>query len=125
MYVSIIALHGPGAEQEVNVAPGVFEMGRARDCDLQVDSPLVSRHHCLLLHEDREVRVRDTSRHGTWVNDHRVLDEVPLHDGDVLRLAATEFEVRVLGGDPAPDLFSRACRTLWQALQPRPKADAW
>lgn len=123
MHVTLVTVHLTGQDREVSVEPGIFELGRSRECDLRIDSPLVSRHHCELTHGDHEVWVRDTSRHGTWVNDHRVVDPCQLHDGDQLRLAATVFEVRIIGEVPAPDLVSRVYRALSQIVQPSHKAD--
>jgi hypothetical protein len=46
----------------------------------------ISREHCTILVEDGEVRVRDHSRHGTWLNGARVAGEAVLAAGDRLRL---------------------------------------
>lgn len=46
----------------------------------------VSRSHCSLEARDGRVIVRDTSRHGTWVNGARVAGEAVVTAGDRLRL---------------------------------------
>lgn len=44
-------------------------IGRARDCDLHVESRLVSGHHCYLLRDDDgNVWVHDTSTNSTYIN---------------------------------------------------------
>jgi hypothetical protein len=48
--------------------------------------PGVSRSHCTLLARQGAVIVRDTSRHGTWVNGGRVEGEAVLAAGDRLRV---------------------------------------
>jgi len=46
----------------------------------------ISREHCTILADGGVVRVRDHSRHGTWLNGARVSGEAPLAAGDRLRL---------------------------------------
>jgi len=70
-------------------------IGRASDCHLRVADPRVSRHHCELLIEDNQVRIRDLgSRNGTFVNGEPVCGERTLGDGDVVYVATSLFEVQ-------------------------------
>ncbi len=82
---------------EISIARPEFVIGRAEDCQLQIASRLVSRHHCELIVDEREhlVRVRDLgSQNGTYVNDAPV-EECELKDGDKLRVACIPFEIHI------------------------------
>ena len=83
---------------EISVAHPEFVIGRSQDCDLQIASQLVSRHHCELIVDERDhaVRVRDLgSQNGTFVNQALVPEECELKDGDRLMVAWVPFEVHI------------------------------
>ena len=62
-------ISGPFRGQAFQIAPGKFIIGREQDCQLLLDSNLVSRHHCVLLMDDYTLRIRDlASKNGTFVN---------------------------------------------------------
>jgi pSer/pThr/pTyr-binding forkhead associated (FHA) protein len=87
-----------GCRRTVTVHSPEFVIGRDSDCDLQLKSPLVSRHHCALTVQDGEVYVRDLqSRNGTGLNNQIVIDQRRLHDGDQLWVAATPIEIWIRG----------------------------
>ncbi len=87
--------------------PLVGFIGRASDCEIHLpDDPeflLVSRRHCLLDIQPPEIRVSDFgSLNGTFVNGVRINAtrkycniEIPLRDGDNLRVGSTVFRVGV------------------------------
>jgi predicted component of type VI protein secretion system len=51
----------------------VVVVGRHPHCDARLDSPRVSRRHCVLTRAGSEVLVRDLgSTNGTWINGRRV-----------------------------------------------------
>jgi pSer/pThr/pTyr-binding forkhead associated (FHA) protein len=82
---------------DFSVARPEFVIGRAQDCHLQVPSRFVSRHHCELIVDecDQRVRVRDLgSQNGTFVNEALVA-ECELKNGDRLRVACIPFEVHI------------------------------
>ncbi len=82
---------------EFSLARPEFVIGRAQDCQLQLPSRFVSRHHCELIVDDRDhrVRVRDLgSQNGTYVNEAPV-DECELKNGDRLRVGCIPFEVHI------------------------------
>jgi len=69
-------------------------IGRGDDCDLVLESPLISRHHCALTIQDGRVFARDLgSTNGTGLNNRTLVGEEQLRDGDVLWVAATGIEV--------------------------------
>jgi pSer/pThr/pTyr-binding forkhead associated (FHA) protein len=73
-----------------------FLIGRALDCDLQLESPLISRHHCALILHDDHVYVRDLhSRNGTGLNNQPVIGERPVQNDDELWVAATPIKVHI------------------------------
>ena len=98
------ALFGAAADpaagsRRVGVATFPFVIGRRRDCDLCVPNAGVSRCHCLLTRRDGQVFVEDMgSLNGTFINEERVREARPVHDGDVLRLGYVIFKA----GVPAP-----------------------
>jgi pSer/pThr/pTyr-binding forkhead associated (FHA) protein len=83
---------------EFSVAQPEFVIGRAHDCQLQLPSGFVSRHHCELIVDEREhaLRLRDLgSRNGTFVNDEIVAEERELKDGDRLTVGCIPFEIHI------------------------------
>jgi ABC transport system ATP-binding/permease protein len=69
----------------------VLLIGRAPDCDLTLDSPLVSRHHARLERSGATHNLIDLgSTNGTFVNSRRI-DRVELHPGDVVQLGPYRF----------------------------------
>lgn len=88
-------------------------LGRAQDCNLVLDDPKVSRYHCLLEISPPKIAVRDfSSLNGTYINDilvgkrpqglasgdmyKQASNQEELHDGDLLRLAAScKIRIRV------------------------------
>jgi pSer/pThr/pTyr-binding forkhead associated (FHA) protein len=63
-------------------------LGRAPDCDIRVNHPVVSNHHCMLVFDGAAWSVQDLkSRNGTLVNSVPVTKQV-LRSGDTLVVAA-------------------------------------
>jgi len=82
---------------DISLARPEFVIGRAEDCQLQIPSRFVSRHHCELIVDERDhcVRIRDLgSQNGTFVNE-ALVDECELKNGDRLRVACIPFEVHI------------------------------
>ena len=72
-------------------AHDVLLIGRAPDCDLTLDSPLVSRHHARLERSGATHNLVDLgSTNGTFVNSRRI-DRVELHPGDVVQIGPYRF----------------------------------
>jgi pSer/pThr/pTyr-binding forkhead associated (FHA) protein len=87
---------------EITLAQPEFVIGRADDCQLQIPSRYVSRHHCELIvdERDQQVRIRDLgSQNGTFVNDAPVVDEREVKNGDRLRVGGVPFEIHIEGAD--------------------------
>jgi hypothetical protein len=86
--------------QEYRLRGPLFTLGRQPGCDLVFDSdryPMVSARHCEIVFDRRSYLVRDRSRNGTLVNDRPVMQQMPLHPGDWIRLGPDGPQVRYLG----------------------------
>jgi CheY-like chemotaxis protein len=77
-------------------------VGRGPDCDLSLNDPMVSRHHCRLDWQDGRPIVEDlASRNGTRINGEMINRRSQLSEGDLLQLAHTVFAVRLHSELPA------------------------
>src|SRR5690606_3403017 len=56
----------------------------------------LSRLHCEVWLRDGEVRLRDLSRYGTFVNERRVAAETVLRPADVIRIGTPGAELQVI-----------------------------
>jgi len=56
----------------------------------------LSRVHCELVMRDGEMRVKDVSRYGTFVNERRIAGETVLHPADVIRIGSPGAELEVV-----------------------------
>src|SRR5512143_2009621 len=69
----------------------LLTIGRAAECDLVLDSPLVSRHHARLERTGPAHLLIDLgSTNGTYVNSRRI-ERVGLHAGDVVQIGPYRF----------------------------------
>lgn len=72
---------------------GVNRIGRGRQNDILIDDPSVSNYHCELLLSADGLILRDMgSTNGTFV-DGRMVDEISLRSGQVLRLGQVQIVV--------------------------------
>ncbi len=75
---------------------GVNLLGRDESCDVRVQSAGVSRAHAAIVVTGDEARVEDRgSKNGTLVGSTRVLDPIPLSDGDVIGLGSVRLTFHV------------------------------
>lgn len=84
------------------VVIGRSKVDERRAILLEDDSRGVSRSHCEVSLVDGELKLRDLSRHGTFVNERRVDGEEVLRPADVIRIGSPGVElvaVIVEGGD--------------------------
>ena len=96
MRVVLQTVFGKGVDDEVLVTAPDFLIGRSSQCHLRLGCPQVSRTHCELVVRDGHVAIRDLgSTNGTFVNNHRVVDERQLLSGDSLGLGMCFFRVIV------------------------------
>ena len=71
-----------------------FQIGRHPNRHLRLPSPLVSNLHAEILVTSEVLILRDlNSTNGTYVNGRRVIDAVPIGEGDLLHFSDVEFHV--------------------------------
>jgi pSer/pThr/pTyr-binding forkhead associated (FHA) protein len=78
-------------------------IGRSLDCDVWIEDPVLSRHHCRVepaLEGDGFVVIDLESRNGTFVNGKRAAARQPLNDGDVITIGRTHIKFRKQGYCP-------------------------
>lgn len=66
-------------------------VGRDAECDVPLDDPAVSRHHCEILWDGNQFSITDYSRNGTFLDGERIVDTVPL--GEKQEVAIGEFRL--------------------------------
>ena len=84
--------HGP---REIPLPIGRFVIGRAENCELPIDDPLVSRRHAELEVASDGVTAHDLSRNGIRVNGERVDKSRRLISGDVLLVGSNSFTLAI------------------------------
>lgn len=78
--------------QEFDLPQGETVLGRSPECQVTIDDPLVSREHAKILVHGDEVICRDLgSRNGSKVNGVPLRGEIPLNDGDRIRIGNQEI----------------------------------
>ena len=80
----------PNGRSRVAVDSGPYTIGRSSENRLQLADGQVSRVHAELRQESDGWRIRDCgSRFGTYINDHKVVDDASVRPGDRLSLRVT------------------------------------
>ena len=80
-------------------------IGRIEDNIFQIPEASISSHHCEVLLQGNEVKIRDlNSTNGTFINDQPVMEEAVLSPGQILRLGKVEIrlETAAAAADLAP-----------------------
>jgi pSer/pThr/pTyr-binding forkhead associated (FHA) protein len=68
-------------------------IGRVEDNNFQIPEPSISSHHCEVLLQGNEVKIRDlNSTNGTFINDQPITEAV-LSPGQILRLGKVEIRL--------------------------------
>ena len=102
MNVRLRRVFGGRLAEEAVVDQWPFVIGRAADCHLRPECPMISRHHCELVLDDQQVVLADLdSRNGTFLNGERVTTQRQLTSGDRLAIGLCLLEVMI---DPLPSL---------------------
>ncbi len=71
-----------------------FTLGRSRESDIIINSPVVSSRHCQFLENDGLLFLRDNgSTNGTYVNGKRVTHDTLLSEGDLVEIGETFFRI--------------------------------
>jgi len=65
-------------------------VGSGDDCDVVIDHPRVSRHHCEITRDGDHLSIQDVnSEHGTWIEDFPVAGPRKIRRGQKIRLGQT------------------------------------
>lgn len=100
MDVKLVAVEGEWRDPGFPIEGSDVLIGRAADCQLQIDHSLVELEHCRIRRDGDHVWVQDLgSTFGTTLNGKKVT-EAELRDGDRLRIGPSIFVVSVKGGIP-------------------------
>jgi pSer/pThr/pTyr-binding forkhead associated (FHA) protein len=95
MSICVLEVH-PAGNRELRLN-GDGVIGRANDCDIHLDDPLVSRRHARVIRAQVGTAIEDLgSANGVYVNGRLSPGITPLHPGDVVQLGATVWLVRTL-----------------------------
>jgi pSer/pThr/pTyr-binding forkhead associated (FHA) protein len=93
---SHVVVHEPdGAKPRTVRLSGSTQIGRAEACAIRLNDTYVSQMHARLYGENGGWFVEDLgSTNGTYLNDHRVVQPVEVHSGDVVKVGKTVLELR-------------------------------
>src|SRR5436190_2391138 len=85
-----------------------FQIGRERDCDVQIEDPSVSRRHVLVSYGNNRWLVRDQQSGNGVFADGRRIDSIAIDAPLTIRLGATGPEVELqLESADAPSIAAR------------------
>lgn len=69
-------------------------IGRAAECDIYCDDPMMSKQHFVLEYENEKIFIYDLqSRNGTKVNGMPIGEKYPLHSGDEINAGNLKFRI--------------------------------
>jgi pSer/pThr/pTyr-binding forkhead associated (FHA) protein len=86
--------YGHAAKKQFQLDQASTVLGRARGCDVELESVDISSVHCVITRGAEGLVIRDlNSRSGTKVNGERIRNEVALRDTDLLQVGPFSFEV--------------------------------
>lgn len=78
---------GPGRGERMEILEGQTTIGRADDCNFQIDSDAASRLHATVFREGDTVVIRDENSHnGTFVNEVEIDEDTQLLAGDKIQV---------------------------------------
>ena len=82
-------------------------IGRADDCDVQIESEFVSAHHCVVLLDEYTLRLRDLgSKNGTYVNGRKIgTHMVTLLHGDTVSVGDVNLLIELTPGTDGVDFI--------------------
>jgi pSer/pThr/pTyr-binding forkhead associated (FHA) protein len=98
MAALIRILTGPEKDRVFPLAEaGTMRIGRARDANVVITDPTVSRAHCEIVAAGDQFTLADAGgRSGTFVNGGKI-SRMPLRHGDLVQIGETQFRFEVFG----------------------------
>ena len=99
---SVRLLISPGLDNSHQISSGdqrrwelqgeSLSIGRSQECDVNLQGPTISRHHCSINRSGNHILLIDHSRNGVFVNDRPVNGQSRLGDGDQIKVGTNVFE---------------------------------
>lgn len=108
---SLVIVEGPGDAAHFPLAEAIISVGRDDTCTFQVLDPLVSRKHLQVRFDSRlgkHVAGDYRSAHGVFVNNQKIVQDVPLVDGDRIRIGNTTLMYLTADHADAPSALAAA-----------------
>jgi pSer/pThr/pTyr-binding forkhead associated (FHA) protein len=122
MELKLVVLAGAKEGLEIPLKKEKFLIGRAKECALRAGSEAISRRHCAIVRENGSWTVRDLgSRNGTYVNEERIADIVPIKAGDEVRVGPLKFRVAASAAGSSAKATAAPASTAKPAKQPKVK----
>ncbi len=107
----LIVMGGPYNSKQIELTEGKpVLMGRAKDSDIMIDHPSVSRKHAEVVFGWSGAFVKDMDTpNGVYCNDQRITGSHKLHDRDEIKLGqqSSSNPVRIVFSHPAEALLSK------------------
>src|ERR1700682_576705 len=95
----VVLTPGKGEGKVIPITQSPFVIGRDPQCHLRPASPIISKRHCALVVQGRNVSVRDfDSTNGTFVNGEQGAGEVELCHEHRWQVGPLAFQVRLEAG---------------------------
>lgn len=96
---ALVVIYGEELGRKFDLAGEETIIGRSSQATIQIDQESISRHHAKLVHGEPGIRIVDLdSTNGTFVNDEPVQGELPLRNGDLVKIGRTIFKF-IAGND--------------------------
>lgn len=91
----LIGSIGQGERKQLfEIRKSPFRIGRRRDLELQIPTPVVSSSHARILVTSDFAVIQDCgSTNGTWVNGRRITGDTMISDGDVIEIGTAVFRL--------------------------------
>jgi pSer/pThr/pTyr-binding forkhead associated (FHA) protein len=122
---SILVRSGPQKGERLTVRTPVANIGRADYNDLVVPDASVSTMHAKLVRREGLWMIADLgSTNGSWVDEERVEDELPLTPGATIRLGEVTMMFEPLDSPEPADPVGSRVTDRFERPDPEPIADA-
>lgn len=93
-FPSLVQYNGGAVGRRYMLDMDTVVIGRSLDSDIAVSESSVSRHHARLNIRGKSISIEDLgSANGTFINDEKVVGQVPMKDQDMLRLGTIIFKL--------------------------------
>lgn len=91
-HACLVVIYGDDMGRRIPLSPEPLTIGRASNCEVQIDHDSASRRHARITQRETHFHIEDLgSTNGTYVNDEPV-DATTLRDGDQVKVGRTIFK---------------------------------